>query len=417
MQENPCLINNENVIIKNLFNEILKLGNIFKNRDILKSSYVPEFLPHRDKEIKALAVMLRPALNFETPFNILISGKPGTGKTAVTRLISRLFSEKSKIIFVYQNAQIIDTQYRVLQNIAENLNEKLPFTGLPTDEVYKKTIKIIDKNKCNLILIIDEADKLKNDGVLYTLSRINENLQYSKVSLILIANDMHFIDFYDARIKSSLNLEYLLFRPYDANELIDILQSRATMALQPNVLEKDVIPLCSALAAQEHGDARKALDLFLMSAELAERTKSNKITTKHVILAHNKLEDDRLKEVVNNLPSQMKIVLYSILKIDIKNKKKKVNGRITTGEVYNMYDILSKKIGIKVLTQRRVADLISELESIGIISTRVISKGRGGRTRDISVTSSKKEIMSILQKDDIINNFSNLTIKDQARLF
>jgi len=133
MQENPCLINNENVVIKNLFDEILKLGNILKNRDMLKSSYVPDFLPHRDEEIKALAVMLRPALNFETPFNILISGKPGTGKTAATKLISRLFSEKSKIIFVYQNAQIVNTQYRVLQNIAENLNEKLPFTGLPTD--------------------------------------------------------------------------------------------------------------------------------------------------------------------------------------------------------------------------------------------------------------------------------------------
>ena len=417
MQENPCLINNENVMIKNLFDEILKLGNIFKNRDMLKSSYVPDFLPHRDEEIKALAVMLRPALNFETPFNILISGKPGTGKTAATKLISRLFSEKSKIIFVYQNAQIVNTQYRVLQNIAENLNEKLPFTGLPTDEVYKKTIKLIDKNRCNLVVTIDEADKLKNDDVLYTLSRINENLQNSKVSLILVVNNINFIKFSDARIKSSLNLENLLFKPYDANEIIDILQSRAAMALQPNVLDDDVIPFCSALAAQDHGDARKALDLFLMSAELAERCKSNKITTKHVISAYNILEGDKLKEVVSSLTSQSKLVLYSILRIDSINMKKKVSRRITTGEVYNMYDILSKKAGMKVLTQRRVADLITEIESCGIIAARVISKGRGGRTRGIKIASSSKVIMKILKEDDFISSLSNFKIKDQSRLF
>ena len=417
MQENTYMLNKEKILIKNLFDEILKLGNIFKNRDLLKSSYIPEVLPHRDEEIKALAVILKPVLNFETPFNVLISGKPGTGKTAATRFIAKLFSEKTKIIFIYQNAQIIDTQYRVLQNIAENLNVKLPFTGLPTDKVYKKTIKLIDNNKCNLILIIDEADKLKNDDVLYTLSRINENLQYSKVSLILIANDMHFIDFCDARVKSSLNLEKLLFRPYDARELIDILQSRAAIALQPNVLDEDVIPLCSALAAQDHGDARKALDLFLMSAELAERAKAKKITKQHVVLAHNKLESDNLKELVNNLPSQMKLILYSILRLDIINKKKKSARPINTGEIYRMYNILSKKVNIKILTQRRVADIITELESFGIISTRVISKGRGGRTRDIKISSSHEELLKILHKDDFICSLSNFKIKDQSRLF
>ena len=41
--------------------------------------------------------------------------------------------------------------------------------------------------------------------------------------------------------------------------------------------------------------------------------------------------------------------------------------------------------GTKPLTQRRVGDIIAELDMSGIINARVISKGRYGRTRRISL--------------------------------
>jgi cell division control protein 6 len=53
---------------------------------------------------------------------------------------------------------------------------------------------------------------------------------------------------------------------------------------------------------------------------------------------------------------------------------------------------------------------------LGIITARVISKGRYGRTRDIKMSSSIDEIMKILQEDEIIKSLSNYKIRGQTRL-
>ena len=87
-----------------------------------------------------------------------------------------------------------------------------------------------------------------------------------------------FTEFLDPRVKSSLGEENMIFPPYNAGELQDILNQRVGIALKTDTIDEDVVPLCSALAAQEHGDARRALDLLRMSAELAERSKSLRIS-------------------------------------------------------------------------------------------------------------------------------------------
>jgi len=174
--------------------------------------------------------------------------------------------------------------------------------------------------------------------------------------------------------------------------------------------------LCSALAAQEHGDARRALDLLRMSAEIAERSNSPRIAKKHVRLAQNKIEIDRIIEVVRTLPTQSKLILLAILLQDKHNRNTNSTGAITTGEVYEVYKNLSKKTRSDSLTQRRVADLISELDMLGIITARVISKGRYGRTRDIKISSSSEEILNILREDEVFEELSNYKIRGQTRL-
>jgi cell division control protein 6 len=56
------------------------------------------------------------------------------------------------------------------------------------------------------------------------------------------------------------------------------------------------------------------------------------------------------------------------------------------------------------LTQRRVTDLISELDMLGIINARLKSFGRGGRTREISLAVSMYEIADVLRQDDVIKD-------------
>ena len=408
-----------------IFGQLLSRNGFFINREAMRPTYMPDILPHREKEINNLANVLVPALRNETPSNVFIYGKTGTGKTAVTKLVGKELLDKGKqlnkkVNFIYINCEVVDTHYRVLQNIANHFinewSERIPFTGWPTDEVYAKLKKMIEKEGGVTVIILDEVDKLKGDEALYNLSRINTELIGAKVSIVGLSNDLKYTEFLDPRVKSSLGEENLIFPPYDAGELQDILRQRVEIAFRPSSIDSDVIPLCSALAAQEHGDARRALDLLRMSAELAERSKTPRITKKHVRLAQNKIEVDRIMEVIRTLPTQSKIILLSILLQEQYNKKMNTNVTITTGEVYEIYKNLSKKVRIDRISQRRAADLISELDMLGVITARVISKGRYGRTRDIKISSSLDDILSILKEDEVFEELSNFKVQGQTRL-
>ncbi|AKG91709.1 orc1/cdc6 family replication initiation protein [Geoglobus ahangari] len=375
------------MIDSNIFEKMLRKTRIFKNRDVLRHSYTPEYLPHRKEQIEAIASILLPALHGETPSNILIYGKTGTGKTATVKFVGRQLEEASRKMNVhcyvhYLNCEIIDTQYRVLATLAKVLGKSVPMTGWPTDQVYEELKEAIDARDQTIIIVLDEIDKLvkKGDDVLYNLSRINSELENARVSLIGISNDLKFKNFLDPRVLSSLSEEEIVFPPYNATQLEDILAQRAELAFHEGVLDEGVIPYCAALAAQEHGDARKALDLLRISGEIAEANNDSVVTKEHVKEAVRKMECDHIIEAVKTLPNQSKLVLYAMIVLHTSGKRK-----FTTGEVYAVYKSLCRKIGMDVLTQRRVSDLISELDMLGIINSIIISKGRYGRTREIKL--------------------------------
>jgi cell division control protein 6 len=261
--------------------------------------------------------------------------------------------------------------------------------------------------------MLDEIDKLvekSGDDTLYNLSRMNSQLENSRVSIIGISNDLKFTDFLDPRVKSSLGEEEIVFPPYDANQLRDILQHRADVAFEAGALTDDVIPLCAAFAAQEHGDARRALDLLRTAGELAERDQSSEVDEEHVRKAQDKIELDRVVEVVRTLPTQSKLVLFAIILLE-KNGVHNIN----TGEVYNIYKRLCGEIDADVLTQRRVTDLISELDMLGIVNAVVVSKGRYGRTKEISLSVPVEETETVLLSDSRLSEVEDAEPFVQSR--
>jgi archaeal cell division control protein 6 len=410
---------------KDLFDQYLESESLFLDREVMRPSYMPELLPHREKEINDLANVLAPSLRGEAPSNIFIYGKTGTGKTAVVKFLGKELRKKGeqkgkKVNVIYLNCEIIDTHYRLLQNIANQFinewNDHVPFTGWPTDEVYSKLKIMMDKEKSVTIIVLDEVDKLQGDEALYNLTRINSELQNARISVIGISNDLKFTEFLDPRVKSSLGEESMIFDPYDAKQLQDILHERVKTALKKGAVDDDVVPLCAALSAQEHGDARRALDLLRVSAEIAERTHAPKVTRQHVRQAQNKIELDRTTEVVRTLPNQSKLVLYALLMLDKQGKKSGTNQAMTTGEVYDLYRELCKKVRYTCLTQRRTADLISELDMLGVVTARVISKGRHGRTTEIQISNTSKDLTEVLNEDEVFKDLATYKMKEQARL-
>jgi len=379
---------------------------IFKNKYVLQSNHSPEEIPHRDKQIEQVASILAPSLRLERPSNLFVYGQTGTGKTLCVQFVGKEMLERAKkqnipLKIEYLNCKmrkISDTEYRILAEIIKKLGYTVPATGLPTEQVYSKFIEILDKEKQLVILILDEIDqavKKINDNFLYNLTRLNSELVNGQLCLIGISNDLQFLDNVDPRVRSSLSEEELIFSPYNALQLQEILKKRAETAFNEGVLEEGVLSKCAAFAAREHGDARRALDLLRISGEISEREGSKKVSLRHVDEAREKLERDKIIDIVDAAPKQFQLVLLSILNlIEQKNIE-----NIFTGDVYNLYYELCKKIKMEILTQRRISDIIGEFDMLGLINARVISKGRHGRTREIKLVIPEKilpKIKSIL---------------------
>lgn len=395
------VVNMENKSLDGLFQELLATEPIFNNKEVLRPTYTPDTLVHRDEQINSLATILVSALRGDTPSNILIYGKTGTGKTAASRHVGRELERIGEQLnvqcsVVYVNCEVIDTQYRLLANLARQFGEDVPMTGWPTDQVFAKFKEAVDSKKQVIVIILDEIDKLvkKGDDVLYNLSRANSDLKQAKVSMIGVSNDLKFTEFLDPRVKSSLGEEEIIFPPYDADQISDILMERAEIAYKGGVLEETVIPLCAAFAAQEHGDARRALDLLRVAGELAEREKKPLVQEEHVRRAQDKIEVDRVIEVVKTLPTQSKLALCAV--INLRNNGYK---NVTTGEVYNVYRQLCINVDMDILTQRRVTDLMSELDMLGIVNALVVSKGRYGRTKEIVLSVPVSSTQRVLFED------------------
>jgi cell division control protein 6 len=387
--------------IEKIFSFYASGSSIFIRKDFLQSSYVPADLPHREKEVKQLAQMLAPSLRLEKPSNIFIYGRPGTGKTAVTLLVGARLNKTAQskgipIKFLYINTglkKVADTEYRLYAYICRMLGDFIPDTGIPTHTVFERMLHLLESNPSMYLVVLDEVDVLinKSPDALYTLSRINSELKNSKLSIIGITNNFNTINSLDSRTKSSLSEEELMFPPYDANQLCDILKDRSKSCFSPGVLDDSVVMLCAASAAKEHGDARRALELLRISAEIAERETSLKVLKKHVDSAVGKLYTDKVQTFIKTLPDHQKIVLRALLEID--------KPMAYTREIYDKYVEIVSRSGLKELTMRRVLDILAEFEAEGIVRTNVISRGRYGRTKIVefaTVDNIKEQVERLL---------------------
>ncbi|MEZ0269625.1 MAG: AAA family ATPase [Nitrososphaeraceae archaeon] len=397
-------------ILNTIFDSAIKNKNIIKNRQVLTIDYVPDKLLFRTKESTAIAQSLSVILKKGRPSNLLIFGKPGTGKTAVVKnVIEHLYKKTNelninlKVPFI--NAKNSNTPYKILYEIAELLGinkegkMQVYFTGLSMSEATDRILDFIRRRSIKVVIVIDEIDSLvnrKGDDILYNFTRANERISSDQfISLVGISNSLTFKDKLDPRVKSSLSEEELVFNPYTIEQLKQILIDRCKLAFYDNVIPIGVINLCAAIAGRETGDARKAIDLLRVAAEIAERSMTLKISEDHIRSAQQKIDSDTNYEILRNSTLHTKLVILSI----IKSK----NG--STGEIYTIYQYFCSKIEQEPLTQRRMTQIVGELDQLGLITTNIVNQGRYGRTQRIKLHIHISSVKQAIKNDPILSPF------------
>ncbi len=407
---------------------------IIKDSSVFSYRYTPSLILHREKEMLDLANRINNPLQMGSIKNTIIYGYSGTGKTLVAKYLSDEVSKKTfDVLTCYVRTKGAQTEFKALNKISMALMNT-EYDGRSPTSIYNRIFSYIKQlNQKYIVFIIDEIDSISQnlDSFLDAFLRPYENydLGDKEVSVIFISNKMTFPEDLSVGTRSSFAcIEKIVFSPYNASQLIDILLERADKGLNEGTYEETVIPLCAAYGAKEHGDARRTIELLGKSASLAEKDGSSKILEKHVNEAREIIEFEGIAQVLKTLPVQAKAVALAIA-IDIEKKEsgeksaKHTDNLPTTGSIYSEYKDICHRIGMETLTQRRIRDFLDEFEGMGLLHAEVVYKGRYGRNRHVELivpeTLIEKVITDDLQFSGFDSDFKHKRSNDfeQKKLF
>lgn len=393
--------------------------HIFNNMAVFDKNYIPDKILYRQDEIQQIATALSHILKGGGSFatDCVLYGMRGTGKTLISKhVLSELRKRTLDFRSYYVSFTNTKSEFKALEEILismglRNLRGKGFNEGI---RLLFDNIKTFKEN--HIIFIFDEINKVQEcDSLLYSFLRPNEvygDLGEKHISCIFITNDFNFPKNISEGTSSSFSgVKRCIFEPYNANHLRDILTERAKIGLMSEAYDYEVIALCAAFGAQEHGDARQTIKMLGKAAEIAQENHEFKINTEHVRKARQEIELDGMIDFIKLLPPQLKALALAIVK-DTKNREKqKITEPLTTGSVYAEYRNICKRIDIEALTQRRIVDLLKELESIGLIEAQVMYLGRKGRTRYINLQSSANAIEKSITSDPRFDAFKPVIIQ------
>jgi cell division control protein 6 len=346
---------------------------IFANKELLEINHLPDErrIVGRDEEIKELANAVNPAIFGQSPSNVLIYGKTGTGKSLCAkhvskRLISTAEEEGVTAGYTYVDCAQDTTETQAVQTIAKSLNDrpqtdvKIPDKGIATATYYKRLWRILDQLYDVVLVILDEIDKLSDDDILMQLSRAGEagKVDNCKIGVIGVSNKIKYKDRMDERVKSSLCEREFVFPPYNSEQLASIMSARKD-AFREGVLESGVIPRAAALAAREHGDARKAIDILRYAGEIAQSNEAGTVSEQYIVDARERAEKDRFRELIRGSTPHSRYVLQALTILAIHEEDEDTDGFRTT-RIYDVYEEVCDQEASSALSLRRVRDLLKE---------------------------------------------------------
>jgi len=349
-------------------------NQLYKDRDVLFALQPPTGFLHRLKQKNELIMELAPILMNSPVACVFVYGNPGTGKSALLLdLVNELKGEARKrkidLTTAYVNCSENRTETSILLSILGQVDKsrEYPKMGWNRAKTIDEFNRAFNKESKNVLIVLDEVDyalRESGDDILYHLSRINNQVK-SKTSTIIISNDVRVSDYIKPRTQSAFGRIKIIFSPYNANELFDIVKERVKFAFKENVISDIVIKKIAEIEAQRGGDARKALELVDACAKIAIAKKRGKVTIDLVEDADKSIEENSVLNIIASLPKHQKILYLAVLK----NEKNELE--MEGGEVYKDYLELCSSYNVEPLTERRIRTFLINLSELSLISAEV----------------------------------------------
>jgi len=355
---------------------LLEESRIFKDEQVLNPEYLPELLPHREHKIERIANNLSPASKGRNPHNMFIFGIPGIGKTASIKYVFRQLEEYSdRVKTVYINTWDYNTSHSILTKLVLDFGFFIPRRGLSKDEIIERLVEALKKTKKSLIVCFDEVDQLikKDEKALYDILRLNQYVD-NPIGLTVISNYRDVFVNVEPRIKSSLGVEEIEFKPYTLQEMKDILMERCKHAFRFGVLGEGVMLLCANHAVNKGGDVRVGLECLRKAARICEEENSDKLKVNHVKQILKQTGPVKLKIMRKKLEGVEKNIVELL-----SNEKE-----ITSTELHKKYVTRFGKISQFTMTKH-----VKHLEDIGMVRTKESRRGTRGRKHFISLVKRK----------------------------
>ena len=399
---------------------------LIRDRSLLDPTKIVEEdrIVGRNRQLQQVTKMLRVALGDNRPPNLFLYGPSGTGKSLITKAVCHNIAdlcETRDIRFgtIEVNCQDLDTLGVAVYELTERaaaeagVSVEVPKHGVATKEKWDELYRIVNENFDSAVFVLDELDMLvgrrdKKDPafsrLLYQLSRAgsNDDLR-AHVSVVAISNDTKMMESVGSRALSSFTPEDVHFDDYDANQLRAILRRRED-AFFEDALDEEVIPLASAFAAQTHGDARKAIDLMRVAGELAEREGAGRVREKHVRRAQDKVEKNRVLEVIRGISTQKKLCLYATASVATETEDG--SARSTTG--YRVYQFLTDTLDADQYHQETYVNKMKELTTYSLVEFERRSHGpSSGMFLEFQFAERPRTILETLTEDARLESVSH----------
>jgi cell division control protein 6 len=372
--------------------------SVFVDRDLVEPDTIidEERIVGRDEQLESVVSFLKPALAGNRPPNMLLYGPAGTGKSLIVGAVAQQIvdlceSRGERFGVIDVNCQPINTLdqavFELVQTVADDVgvDPGVPETGVSTRRKYRRLYELVNEHYDSVIFVIDEIDLLTGrrdreepaySKLLYQLSRASNTDEIEgQVSVAALTNDPKFMEELDGRAESSFNPRDVYFPDYDANQLEEILRNRRD-AFREDALTSDVVPLVAAFAAQSHGDARKAIDLFRGSGDLADERGDETVTEDHVRDSQEEVDKDRSLKLIEGLTTQKKISLFATAAVaHYANQSTSV---VPSPVGFKLYQWVTDRLNADQMTRETYVKYVKELSTYGLISTTRESRGRGG---------------------------------------